>query len=195
MVVICIWCALFVTSQFDVIFMFPNQRFGGVCWHNRHILLQALPCFMCHCAEYKLSALHVRMSGKINSTLRQAVHNCKKIRLRVETGSKTHSSVITTSEQFTAAKWGCPNVSSNTSSRVQKVAAGLAGTHPGLQDRIMLKYTRIENAHKVRKKTLDFLLCIEVQQIFSFFSLLRHHQMPECFYFNNCCFRARTTVL
>ena len=26
-----IWCALFVTSQFDVIFMFPNQRFGEVC--------------------------------------------------------------------------------------------------------------------------------------------------------------------
>jgi len=23
-------CALFVTSQFDVIFMFPNQRFGKV---------------------------------------------------------------------------------------------------------------------------------------------------------------------
>jgi len=23
-----IWCALFVTSHFDVIFMFPNQRFG-----------------------------------------------------------------------------------------------------------------------------------------------------------------------
>jgi len=31
MVVICIWCALFVTSQFDVISMFPNQRFGDVC--------------------------------------------------------------------------------------------------------------------------------------------------------------------
>jgi len=30
MVVICIRCALFVTSQFDVIFMFPNQRFGEV---------------------------------------------------------------------------------------------------------------------------------------------------------------------
>jgi len=27
MVVICIWCALFVTSQFDFIFMFPNPRF------------------------------------------------------------------------------------------------------------------------------------------------------------------------
>jgi len=30
-VVICILCALFVTSQFDVIFIFPNQRFGEVC--------------------------------------------------------------------------------------------------------------------------------------------------------------------
>jgi len=31
MVVICLWCAVFVTSQFDVIFMFPSQRFGEVC--------------------------------------------------------------------------------------------------------------------------------------------------------------------
>jgi len=29
-VVICIWCPLFVMSQFDVMFMFPNQRFGEV---------------------------------------------------------------------------------------------------------------------------------------------------------------------
>jgi len=27
---ICIWCALFVMSQFDVILMFPNKRFGEV---------------------------------------------------------------------------------------------------------------------------------------------------------------------
>jgi len=31
MVVICIWCAVFVTSQFDVMSMFTNQRFGEVC--------------------------------------------------------------------------------------------------------------------------------------------------------------------
>jgi len=43
--VICIWCALFVTSQFDVTFMFPSQRFGELCWHDRHILLHALPLF------------------------------------------------------------------------------------------------------------------------------------------------------
>jgi len=28
LVVICIWCVLFVTSKFDVIFMFPSQYFG-----------------------------------------------------------------------------------------------------------------------------------------------------------------------
>ena len=28
-------------------------------------------------------------------------------------------------------------------------AAGLAGANPGLQDSILLNYTRIENAHKV----------------------------------------------
>jgi len=32
MVIICIWCTLCVTSQFYVIFMFPNQRLGEV-WH------------------------------------------------------------------------------------------------------------------------------------------------------------------
>jgi len=42
---------------------------------------------------------------------------------------------------------------------------GLSDAHHCLQDRILLNYTRIENAHKVPKKTFDFLLCIEVQQI------------------------------
>jgi len=68
-------------------------------------------------------------------------------------------------------------------------AAGLAGAHPGLQDRILLSYTRIENAHKIQKKTCIFLLCIEVKQTFSFpFSLLRHYQIPEYFYVKNCCY-------
>jgi len=64
----------------------------------------------------------------------------------------------------------------------RKWSAGLAGVHPDLQDRILLNNTRIENVHKVRKATFNFLLCVEVQQTFSFpFSLLRHHQMPERF--------------
>jgi len=66
---------------------------------------------------------------------------------------------------------------------------GLCDAHHCLQDRILLNYTRIENAHKVPQKTFNFLLCIEVQQIFNCrFSLLKHYQMPECFYVNKCCF-------
>jgi len=71
----------------------------------------------------------------------------------------------------------------------KKCAAGLSDAHHSFQDRILLNYTRTENAHEVRKKTFDFLLCIDVQQTFSFsFSLLRHYQMPEYFYVNICCF-------
>ena len=33
---------LFVTSQYDLIFTFPNQRLGEVCWHNMQIILHAL---------------------------------------------------------------------------------------------------------------------------------------------------------
>jgi len=50
----------------------------------------------------------------------------------------------------------------------RKCAAGLAGAHPGLKDRILFNYTRIEKAHKVRKKTFDFLLFINVLRTFSF---------------------------
>ena len=37
--------SLLVTSQFDVISMFPNQRFGEVCWHNMHNFVHPLPLF------------------------------------------------------------------------------------------------------------------------------------------------------
>jgi len=49
---ICFYCRCAVayaaqwhTSQFDVIFMFPTQRFGEVCWHNLHIFLHKLSLF------------------------------------------------------------------------------------------------------------------------------------------------------
>jgi len=37
MVVIVTGYTLFVTSQYEVIFTFANQRFGKVCRHNMHI--------------------------------------------------------------------------------------------------------------------------------------------------------------
>jgi len=42
----------------------------------------------------------------------------------------------------------------------RKCAAGVSNAHPGLEGRIFLNYSN-ENAHNVRKKTFDFLLCIE----------------------------------
>jgi len=39
----------------------------------------------------------------------------------------------------------------------RKCAAGLTDAHPGLQNRILLNYTRIRNAYEVRKKTFNFL--------------------------------------
>jgi len=44
-VVVSISCPLFVMSQLDVTFMCPNQHYDVVCWHNMHILLQALSLF------------------------------------------------------------------------------------------------------------------------------------------------------
>jgi len=38
------------------------------------------------------------------------------------------------------------------------VGARLAGTHAGLQGRILLNYTIIENAHEVSKKTSFFVM-------------------------------------
>ena len=63
-VVICIWCALFVTSRNDVIVLFPNQRFVEVCWHNMHIFLYIHSSyFMCQCTEYKLLELQLSYSA------------------------------------------------------------------------------------------------------------------------------------
>jgi len=71
----------------------------------------------------------------------------------------------------------------------RKCAAGYVGGHPGWQGRILLNYTRSDNAHKVRKKTFNFSLCIDVQQTFSFpFSLLRRYQIPESFYAKKAVF-------
>jgi len=56
-------------------------------------------------------------------------------------------------------------------------AGGLAGAHPGMKNRILLNYTRIENAHKVRKKTLDFVVIYRTPANFNFtFFLLRHNK-------------------
>ena len=146
MVVICIWCALFVTSQFDIISMFLNQRFGELCWHSMHIFLHP-PHYICRCTEYELSALQVRLSGKnkLNDT---AVHNCKNKRLLVKTGE--WSTLITTSEQFTTTKLGCTKVSLNTGSWALKVCSWTGWRTP------WFARSNFAKADKVRKKMFAF---------------------------------------
>jgi len=75
MVVICTWCVPFVASQFDVIFMFPNNVFLAKFVDTICIFCYTYsPCFVCHCIEYKLSALHVSTvhRRKIPSTLQHS---------------------------------------------------------------------------------------------------------------------------
>jgi len=152
---------------------------------------------MCHCTEYKLSALQVRLleENKLNAATQQFI-TAKISGYALKQGSETHSSMG-------QANFQLQNEAALMSCRIRAVehrksAPGLGGAHPGLQDRILLKlnYTRIENAHKPRKKTFDFFVIYRSPPNFYFsFSLLRLYQMPECFYVNTCCFRARATVL
>jgi len=75
------------------------------------------PYFMCHCTEYKLSAFQAGNRKTMHLTLRNSSPKVQNIRLRVKREEWKKNKLITTSEQFTTAKSGCANVSSNTSTR------------------------------------------------------------------------------
>jgi len=40
---------MLVTSKYDVVFTFANQRFGEVCWHNMHSILHSPYSFVVQC--------------------------------------------------------------------------------------------------------------------------------------------------
>ena len=150
--VVVIWCALFVTSQFDVIFMFPNYVLAKFVDIICIFLYIHSPYLMCHCTEYKLSALQVGLSekNKLNATTQQFI-TAKISRCVLKQGSETHSSLRQSNLQL-------QNEAALRSRQIRAVAywryaAGLAGAQPGLQDRILLNYTSIENAHKVLNYT------------------------------------------
>jgi len=116
---------------------------------NMHIFLHPLPLFYVS-LHYKLSALQASLSekNKLNAMTQRFI-TAKISGCALKQGSKTHSSmrqsnlplqneVVLMSCRIRAVEHG-------------KSAAGLAVAHPGLQDRILQNYTRILNAHKVRK--------------------------------------------
>jgi len=102
---------------------------------------------MCHCTEYTLSALQVRISeeNKLNAATQEFI--TAKFWLRVEKGSKTHSSLRQSNLQQ-------QNEAALMSRRIRAVehrcVAGLTGAHPGLQDRILL-HNRVANLSSPKK--------------------------------------------
>jgi len=148
--VCCLWChnlTSFPCFQTNVLAKFVDIRCIFFYIHS--------PYFMCHCTEYKLSALQVRISekNKLNATTQQLI-TAKWSGCVLKQGSEKHSSLRQSNLQL-------QNQPALMSRQIRAVAywryaAGLAGAHPGLQDRIVLNFTRIENAHNVRKKTFVF---------------------------------------
>ena len=113
----------------DVTFMFPNTNVLAKFVNIICIFFYThSPYFMCHCTEYKLSALQVKdIGGKYSQHCDTAVHNCKNRRLHIKTGSKTHSSLRQSNLQL-------QNETALMSCRIRavehnKCAAGLAGIH------------------------------------------------------------------
>jgi len=92
---------------------------------------------MCHCTEYKLSVLQVRLSeeNKHNATTQQFI-TAKISGCALKQGSETRSSLRESNLQLQneAALMSCQI----RADEHRKCAAGLAGAHPGLQDRILL---------------------------------------------------------
>jgi len=70
MMVISISCALFVTSQFDVILHFQTNVLAKFVDTLCMFFYTHSPYFMCHCTKYELSALQARISeeNKLNAT-------------------------------------------------------------------------------------------------------------------------------
>jgi len=106
-----------------------------------HIIPHALPYFMCHCTEYKLSALQFRISeeNKLNATTQQFI-SVKILGCALKQRIKTHSSLRPSNLQL-------QNQAALMTCRIRavehrKCEAGLAGAHPGLQNRTLLNYTR-----------------------------------------------------
>ena len=119
------------------------------------------PYFMCHRTEYRLNYQRSKLGyrRKTNSTLRhqQFITATAKISDCVlKQGSETHSSPRQSNLQL-------QNQAARRYRHIREVehwryAAGLAGAHHSLQDRILLNYTRIENSDKSRKKLFVFVM-------------------------------------
>ena len=147
------------------------------------------PYFLCHCSEYKLLALQVRIleENKRNATTQQFI-TAKISGCALKQGSKTHSSLRQSNLQLRNEAALIIMSCRIRAVEHRKCTAGLSSAHPGLQDGIFMNYTRIENAHKVRKNTFYVLLYVELKQTYFFFLPAETSKMLECFYVKTIVF-------
>ena len=126
-----------------------------------HILPPALPYFVCHCTEYKLLALQVRIleENKLNATTQQFL-TAKTSGCASQQESKTHLSLCPSNLQL-------QNEGALMSCQIQVVehgrcAARLVGAHPGLQDRFLLNeiadFTHLNNCAKIKSA----IVCLHI---------------------------------
>ena len=121
------------------------------------------PYFVCHCTEYKLSALQ---------------------------GSKTHSSLRQSNLQL-----------QNQAARMSRQIRAVERIGVRLDWLAHTRVCKIKSCQttqelKMRKSTQEnFRFLVLYRSPGFLFSLLKHYQIPEWLYANNCCFWARATVL
>jgi len=126
---------------------------------------------MCHWTEYDQSTLQVRTSEEniLNATTQQFI-TAKISGCALKQGSKTHSSLRQSNLQLQNE---APLMFlSHTSSGAQKVCGWTVWRTPRFARSNLAKlYTRIENAHKVRKKNFIFFVIYRSPEnfLFSFF--------------------------
>jgi len=122
------------------------------------------PYFVCRGTEYKLSALPVGiLAEKLNATTQQFI-TANILGCALKQGSKTLSSLRQSNSQLQIE-------TALTSCQIRaveqrKCAAGLAGRKK--QDRIMLKYTRIENAQKSTQENFPIFAMSSKLSVFLF---------------------------
>jgi len=94
MVVICIWCALFVTSQFDAIPCFQTNVLAKFVDIVCIFFYVHSPYYICRRTEYELPSLQVRLLGKnkLNATTQQFI-TAKITGCALKQGNETHSSL------------------------------------------------------------------------------------------------------
>jgi len=170
-VVIVTGYTVFVTLWYDVVFTFANQRFGDVCWHNMHNILNALSLLVVLQCVTVMNLNYERSQGRkseqntaLNAKTEQFI-TAKISGNALKQGTRTHSvprrqrSSPMPIYKGTYQKSGVKHTQHCKTSMSHRIAVKqrryAAGGRPELAVWHFLNHTRTENAHEVPAPDLD----------------------------------------